>query len=200
MPAKDDPGRDGAATVTARDRGWSHRQALVGARGERVPRTLRKPNERLWWVDMVPGAEINIARIRQKVADIQEALSVLRAYAGLEDQAFLQDAEAIRSARYAFIVLVEAASNIANHLCARLLGRAPVSYADSFLMLGENGIVDAGVAARLAKMAGFRNLLVHRYGDVKNDRMLEMMRDDLGDVDEYLRAVGDVIRGRRPGT
>ncbi|MDK2931225.1 MAG: hypothetical protein PWR07_1356 [Bacillota bacterium] len=149
---------------------------------------------------MVPAADLNIARIRQKVADIQEALAVLRAYAGREDQAFLLDAEAIRAARYAFIVLVEAASNVANHLCARLLGKAPVSYSDSFLTLGDNGIIDVGLAERLAKMAGFRNLLVHRYGDVKDERMLEIMRNDLGDVDKYLRAIRDVISKRGPGT
>lgn len=149
---------------------------------------------------MVPAADLNIARIRQKVADIQEALAVLRAYAGREDQAFLLDADAIRAASSAFIVLVEAASNVANHLCARLLGKAPVSYSDSFLTLGDNGIIDVGLAERLAKMAGFRNLLVHRYGDVKDERMLEIMRNDLGDVDKYLRAIRDVISKRGPGT
>lgn len=139
-------------------------------------------------------AELNMARIRQKVADIKEALSVLRAYARWEDDAFLNNREAIRSARYAFIVLVEAAANIANHLCARLLQKAPTSYGGAFLSLAEDGMVSSDLAGRLAKMAGFRNLLVHRYGDVDDQRMLKMMRNDLGDLDAYLHAVEYVLR------
>ncbi|MDN5362503.1 MAG: hypothetical protein PWP70_1550 [Moorella sp. (in: firmicutes)] len=74
--------------------------------------------------------DLNIARLSQKVADIKEALAVLRDYAVRDDGAFLNNAEAIRSAKYAFIILIEAATNIANHLCARLLNLAPTSYAE----------------------------------------------------------------------
>lgn len=47
--------------------------------------------------------DLNIARLSQKIADIKEALVVLRGYAARDDDAFLNNAEAIRSARYAFV-------------------------------------------------------------------------------------------------
>lgn len=143
--------------------------------------------------------ELNLARIRQKVADIRESLAVLRGYAAWDDKAFLSNDEAIRSARYAFIVLVEAASNIANHLCAKLLAKAPTSYADAFLLLSERGLLDEGLTKRLAAMAGFRNLLVHRYGEVNNQRMLEIMRNNLGDLELFLSAIAEIIKNSGDG-
>ncbi|NPV79703.1 MAG: DUF86 domain-containing protein [Firmicutes bacterium] len=147
----------------------------------------------------MPYGELNLARIRQKVADIKEALVILQDYASWDDKAFLTNGEAIRSARYAFIVLIEAASNIANHLCAKLLAKAPTSYADAFILLSEKGILDKGLTRQLAAMTGFRNLLVHRYGEIDDRRMLDIMRKDLGDLDRYLSAVEKVIRSHNKG-
>ncbi|MCL4441907.1 MAG: DUF86 domain-containing protein [Firmicutes bacterium] len=137
--------------------------------------------------------DLNIARLSQKIADIKEALVVLRGYAARDNDAFLNNAEAIRSARYAFIILIEAATNIANHLCARLLNLAPTSYAESFLLLGENKLIDAELAKRLGKMTGFRNLLVHGYGKIDNRKMLQTMREDLGDLDVFLSSLQNII-------
>ncbi|MGB9663055.1 MAG: type VII toxin-antitoxin system HepT family RNase toxin [Moorellaceae bacterium] len=138
--------------------------------------------------------ELNIARLSQKVADIKEALAVLRDYAARNDEDFLNNAEAVRSAKYAFIILIEAATNIANHLCARLLNLVPTSYAESFLLLGENKLIDDALAKRLGKMTGFRNLLVHGYGKIDNKKMLKTMREDLGDLDAFLASLQNIIQ------
>lgn len=141
--------------------------------------------------------ELNLHRIALKVGDIKESLAVLREYASRRDELFLGSPEAIRSARYAFIVLIEAATNIAAHLCARLFDRAPASYAETFLVLAECGALDRDLAGRLAKMAGFRNLLVHRYADVDDKHMLRLMRNNLGDVEEYLKVLQRLLEEKK---
>ncbi len=103
---------------------------------------------------------------REKVSDVRGALDVLEQYAEREDQDFLNDEESIRAARYTFIVLVEAMTSIAGHICARGLNDSPASYADAFLNLARGGVLDEELAVRLGKMAGFRNLLVHGYAVV----------------------------------
>lgn len=64
--------------------------------------------------------KLNIRRINEKISDIKEAVEILSNYASRDEREFLSNPEAIRSARYSFIVLAEAATNIATHLCARL--------------------------------------------------------------------------------
>ncbi len=49
-------------------------------------------------------------------------------------------------------------------------------------MLSQQRVLDPNLALRLEDMAGFRNLLVHRYGDVDNLRVLDIIKNDLDDV------------------
>jgi len=136
---------------------------------------------------------LNISRLNQKVSDIKQSLAALREYARRDRSIFLSNPEAVRSARYAFIVMIEAASSIANHLCARLLNEAPQSYADSFLNLGASGYLQKDLADRLAKMTAFRNLLVHGYGKVDDQVMFKIMQEDLHDLDLLLTALRQLI-------
>lgn len=139
------------------------------------------------------ASRIDLVRLTAKISDIEECLGILRGYAGYVDEQFLENAEAVRSARYTFIVLVEAAVNIAMHLCARLLRQAPATYAESFEMLAEHGFLPAELARRLAQMVGFRNLLVHGYEKIDDRRMLKVTREDLGDLELYLAAIREVL-------
>ncbi len=130
---------------------------------------------------------LNSSRIQKKISDVKENLQVLKEYACKEESAFLSNAESIRAARYSFIVMIEASTNIANHLCTRLLNLPPGSYAESFVLLGNNKIIPSVLSIRLGKMASFRNLLVHGYGKVDDRKMLEIMKNDLEDVEEMLQ-------------
>jgi len=38
-------------------------------------------------------------------------------------------------------------------------------------------------------MVGFRNLLIHGYGKIDDMQMLNIMRNNLGDVRQYLDAI-----------
>jgi len=137
--------------------------------------------------------KLNIQRINEKTSDIKEAVEILSKYASRDDQEFLGNPEAIRSARYSFIVLAEAATNIATHLCARLLKKAPATYAESFTFLADHKLIDPALAARLGKMMGFRNLLVHGYSKIDDNKMLQIMRKDLTDVELYLKEVLSLV-------
>ncbi|MGB9847564.1 MAG: type VII toxin-antitoxin system HepT family RNase toxin [Desulfotomaculales bacterium] len=101
--------------------------------------------------------------------------------------------------RYSFIVLAEAATNIATHLCARLLKKAPSTYAESFAILADQKLIDPSLAARLGKMMGFCNLLIHGYGKIDDKKMLQIMRGDLKDVEQYLSEVERLVRACEGG-
>jgi uncharacterized protein YutE (UPF0331/DUF86 family) len=132
---------------------------------------------------------LDLVRLAQKAADIRENVSVLTEYARRPDAEFLDNPEAVRSARYSFIVVIEAAVNVAAHICARILSRAPSSQRESFMLLAQAGLLSETLALNLSKMAGFRNLLVHGYGEVDNAVMLAFMRHNLEDVEDFLSCV-----------
>lgn len=132
---------------------------------------------------------INLDMIRSRSADIRRESEMLRAYSVLSVETFSTDPEKVRAARYSLTVVVEAAATICNHLVARQ-GRVSESYPGCFQLLGELGIVDASLATRLAALARLRNLLVHGYGRVDDRRLHHLMRQDLGDLEAFLAAVG----------
>ncbi len=92
------------------------------------------------------------------MADIIENLQVLRDYSKQDRAKFTANKEAVRLAKYAFIVMIEASSNIANHLCARFIKTSSNSYAECFLLLGKHELISNKLSANLSKMAGFSTL------------------------------------------
>ncbi len=137
--------------------------------------------------------KLNIERIRKKVADIKENLQVLRNYSKQDREAFIANKEAVRSAKYAFIVMIEASSNIANHLCARLINSSPDSYAECFLLLGKHELISKELATNLSKMAGFRNILVHGYTEIDDSKIYDFLQTSLADLDLYLEELSRLL-------
>ena len=57
--------------------------------------------------------------------------------------------------------------------CLRLQLGTPTTYADAFQRLAAAGCVEASLAQRLARAAGFRNVVAHAYGDLDLARVFE---------------------------
>jgi uncharacterized protein YutE (UPF0331/DUF86 family) len=55
--------------------------------------------------------------------------------------------------------------------------------------LGEKGILSREFAREIEGMAGFRNLLVHRYSRVDPEIVYQHLQDRLHDFDSFLRYV-----------
>ncbi|MCF8009873.1 MAG: DUF86 domain-containing protein [Clostridiales bacterium] len=133
---------------------------------------------------------LNIDKLSQKALDIMHASKLLEKYAEEPKSEFLQDETIISAAKYQLIVAIEASQNICNHLAARLANRVPSSYSDCYLVLRDEGIIDETLALKLANMAKFRNLLVHKYGDIDDSKIYEIIRGGgLKDLVEFLNKV-----------
>jgi len=141
--------------------------------------------------------KLNMTRIREKVADIKENIQVLRGYSNQKREQFIANKESVRSAKYAFIVMIEASSNIANHLCARLINISPDSYAECFLLLGKHGLISKDLAENLGKMAGFRNILVHGYAEVDDNKVFDILQTSLADLEHYLKELSRLLAENR---
>jgi len=138
-------------------------------------------------------AKFNIDRIRQIMGEINSALYKLQGYAKLPEKRFLGDFDKLDSAKYNLVITIEGAIDICNHIVARMGGRAPCDYADCFKILGELGIFPQRFVERLQKMAKFRNLLVHLYWQVDNQKVYNFVKEDILDVRHYLEGIGKLI-------
>ena len=127
--------------------------------------------------------------IAAKLDIIERNLDFLGEFKGMDYEEFTGSYKNVQSAKYSLLEIIECCIDIASHIIAvRGMGRAE-EYRELFCLLGEHNVIEKALAERLGDMAGFRNLLVHRYGDVDNETVLAMIESELGDVVEFERAV-----------
>ncbi|NIO69827.1 MAG: DUF86 domain-containing protein [Anaerolineae bacterium] len=132
---------------------------------------------------------LDLLRIRDLLGNIAEAQGRLRELGQLPEAEFLADYRNTESAKYLLIVATEAAIDLCNHIVARGGGRAPQDYADCFAILADLKVIRPDLAKRLKQMARFRNLLVHLYWKVDNQRVYQVIQSNLGDLDTFRQQV-----------
>lgn len=83
--------------------------------------------------------------------------------------------------------------DIATSVCvSRGLG-VPPTYADAFRSLARDDVLTDDLADRLARAAGFRNLVVHAYADLDLARVHEAATSGPADIRAFLKAVRGLV-------
>jgi uncharacterized protein YutE (UPF0331/DUF86 family) len=132
-----------------------------------------------------PDPDVVQRRLRM-LADTTQQLVDL----GAAPEARLRDDPIVRAATERFLqVAVDLAAEINAHLAVSLRERAPRTMRESFLDAAEAGVLTAELATELAPSAGLRNILVHRYTDVRLDVLAEAVVELPPLLREYVRQV-----------
>ena len=137
--------------------------------------------------------EIDEELIERRITEIKSSLLELAQIIKEGKEEFLSNSLLRNAAKYLLITAIEGAFSVCNHISVRK-GRVPKSYADCFLTLAEFGVVEKDLAERLAKMAKFRNVLVHRYWRIDDELVFEIMREDVKDLEEFVRSVREYVK------
>ena len=98
----------------------------------------------------------------------------------------------LRGVKFSFVVAVEAAVDTAQHLCAAAGWGPPADNGHAMRLLGEHGVVEPALAARMAQAVGFRNVLVHDYARVDDDLVVRRL-GDLSDLTGFARSVSAAV-------
>jgi uncharacterized protein YutE (UPF0331/DUF86 family) len=120
-------------------------------------------------------------------------LRLLYEIKAISESDFNNDKHRQSSVKYNFIVAIEAAIDVANHLISKQGFRAPEDYADTFRILADNNIIEADFALELEKMARFRNRLVHIYWDIDTKEIWNILQTRLEDFEKYISKIGTYI-------
>jgi uncharacterized protein YutE (UPF0331/DUF86 family) len=137
--------------------------------------------------------KVDPERLEKLIGSMREAVRILHEIEASSEKEFLEDIHRQGSAKYNFIVAIEAAIDIANHLISKRGFRAPEDYADTFRVLADAGVFEATFGLELEKMARFRNRLVHLYWDVDIAEIWRILQSRLGDFEEYISQIGAYV-------
>lgn len=95
-------------------------------------------------------------------------------------------------------LLVDLAFSCNSHVCVARLGRAPDTYAASFALAADAGMIDSALSTALRPSAGLRNVLVHEYVDIDRSLVAAAVPLALRGYSEYVRQVARFLTSHAP--
>ncbi len=127
----------------------------------------------------------NPDKIAKLISEMRRAVERLQSLKMLDKASFLKDPDKVGSAKYHFIVAIESAIDICNHVISQNGFRVPEDYADTFRVLEEQGAFDGDFVRVLADMVRFRNRLTHLYWEVDDVQVYEILLSRLDDFKSF---------------
>ncbi|MFW6067483.1 MAG: type VII toxin-antitoxin system HepT family RNase toxin [Myxococcota bacterium] len=131
--------------------------------------------------------------IAKKLAFIETCVNELRTLA--RPDRIANDVREERFVEHTLQIAVQAALDVASHIVSDLRMGEPANNKELFDLLARHGWLDSGLVTRLRDMAGFRNVLVHGYGDVDVAIVEGVLRHQLGDLLAFVATVRQRLAG-----
>ena len=131
--------------------------------------------------------------VLRKVAALEGYLTELDEFRHITVEAYRADWKTQRIVERTLHLAIETCLDLAEHLIADRRLRVPASHAEAFEILREAGLITDPLAASLAQMAKFRNILVHDYARIDAERVVRILAADLGDLGGFKQAVVNLV-------
>ena len=133
---------------------------------------------------------LNKEAIQKKLDYIEESVNSLERFGGIKFEKFQADSDNFRIAFYDLHRALEAVMDIGSHILSRIPGARPSSYKDIAMLLEKHKIIPAEFASgKLLKMAGYRNRMVHFYGEITEKELYGIIQKELGDFLAFCKYV-----------
>jgi len=110
---------------------------------------------------------LNREVLQARISYIEDSLRSVERFKGITYKGFHSNSDNFRIAFYDLHRALEAVMDSGSHILSRIPGARPTSYKDVPRLLGKNKIIPADFATNsLTRMAGYRNRMVHFYGEI----------------------------------
>ncbi len=121
--------------------------------------------------------------------EIDESLQKLEGFSKLSKKEFMSQGEKIDATKYNFIVAIEAMIDICNRIISMKKLGSPQDYSQVIKIMNQKGLFEAALSERLIEMVKFRNMLVHLYWKIEDDRVYEYLKKNLDDFEAFRGAI-----------
>jgi len=119
--------------------------------------------------------------ILRKLSELEEYLGQIREFSSIAEEEYSKDWKTQRIVERTLQIMIELAADISSHLISDRKLRLPTSYADTFKVLSEAGLIDPPLYEIMEKMAKFRNIVVHHYDRIDESIVITILQKHLED-------------------
>ncbi|MEK7522751.1 MAG: DUF86 domain-containing protein [Patescibacteria group bacterium] len=135
----------------------------------------------------------NIDIIKRKLSEGARYFILVKKFRVYSNEKILKD-EIIKGAleRYLFL-LCQSTIDLAEAVIVYYQLRTPATYGEIFDILMENNIIPNNLVLKMKKMTGFRNILVHAYGEIDNKIMLQVLQKNSNDIMTFIKSISKKV-------
>lgn len=139
---------------------------------------------------------IEVEIMRRKLAIIAENLATLKPIETMTEAEYIKDVYKRKATERLLQELIEAAIDINSHLIVQSSKATPDDYYESFINVGELGIISSNLAEKLAPSAGLGNRLVHEYDLLDHSLVLESVKVAEELYPCYIKEIEEYVSGK----
>jgi len=137
---------------------------------------------------------VDKALILRKLAELEEYLGQVKEYAAFTVDRYSKDWKTQRIVERTLQMMIEICTDVAGHIISDKGYRVPATYADTFRVLHENGVLNKDLFETMDKIAKFRNIIVHHYDKIDAEIVLKILKKDLKDFSAYKDAIINTLK------
>lgn len=136
-------------------------------------------------------------RILSKIDEMNKYLEELGEIKPLDYEEYESSTEKRRACERLLQIAIESLLDICNILISELKLGIPSNEDEVFDKLENKKIISKQLSKTLKEMKGFRNILVHKYGIIENERVFEMLSDNLDDFEKFKEEILKFIKNSK---
>src|SRR4030042_1315145 len=138
---------------------------------------------------------LNKEVLQTRISYIEDSLKSLERFKGIPYKEFHINSDNFRIAFYDLHRALEAVMDIGSHILSRIPGSRPSSYKDIPRLLGKNKVIPNNFASnQLIKMAGYRNRMVHFYGEISELELFNIIQEELEDFYTFCAYINKILK------
>jgi uncharacterized protein YutE (UPF0331/DUF86 family) len=127
--------------------------------------------------------------IERKLAELELLVGQASEYRQITVEDYRRDWKTQRIVERTLQMAIETCLDVANHIVADRGLKVPSTYAETFDVLAAADLLSPELHARMRRMVGFRNIVVHEYASIDAEQVVRILRDHRDGLTRFAGAV-----------
>lgn len=131
--------------------------------------------------------------VQRILSSLNEALEHLKSKQDITFEVYEKDKDVQAIVERRLESAIQACIDIGNHIISQQNFGTPSDYGEIFSILTQNDIISTEQGNILVRMAGFRNILIHEYRDILNEKVYDVLQNRLSDFYDFAKSIIDYL-------
>ena len=137
---------------------------------------------------------LNKELIERKINKIENYIKEIEPLLVLTSNEIVSDILKLRTVERNFQLIVDTMLDINTHIISSENLKTPETLQETFLILGDGGVLPVDFVKKIAPVVGLRNIVVHEYEKVDNEKMMQDLKDGISQFGEYLISIDNFLQ------